>query len=202
MALNLLEAAQNKTKLHSLDVIERDLWDAPQKYARFSQWMAWACDWVVAGSISASLVEGWSNFIAPLTYFQLPYSMEDNFLETALKLPRILTPVIHFALSYLTLAHQGQTFGQKLFGVQVSGETSSLSWQEALYQALGTTVASVTAGFSVFWVDQLALTQTTTTAWGHWHFTHAHAPLEAAPIDLVAQAQSHSAFEEDFKLAA
>ena len=201
MALNLVDCTSQKSKLHPLDVVERELWPAPSKKDAMAQYWGWLADWGVALMLTAGMVNVWLEFIGPLSFLQLSSEASQVFEESSQYLTWIVAPIMHFCLNHLCLANLGQTFGQRLFGIAVSGAEKSLSWEESMLYSGGQTVSCVSFGTTVFLIDQLVGTHTTTASWQHWNFSvHARAETNTS-VDLVKQAEANTP-AQDFQKAA
>ena len=195
---NLLNLIDTKRTLDNWQLVDPALLPAPTKQHRTSLYLAWLWDMGLAYIIATAMITAWLEFMATLVLPFVSPATEYIFLGSAESLTWVLTSVVHFSLTFWALSASGQTFGMKIFKHVASDQGQTLSWQQAMLYAAGSTVSFVTAGLAAIALDHLALTTTQTEAHHHWQF-QAQVPVEVAPY-LVATLPTWVA--EEFKHAA
>ncbi len=150
MAPNLvLQAERGKT------LAPEALWDpalipAPARFSPSSLRYSWAADWLVAFFLATGLINTWIIFLDPLVLEHLPAQAQEVFFQSARLLLVMLTPILHFTLSFLGVHQSGQTLGQRLFRHHMHEEGELASWENAARWSAGSTLAFAFGGFALF----------------------------------------------------
>lgn len=199
-APSLIKFVQKNQRIQALHLVDRELLPAPIECNKTALLFAWLWDWGLALMVGSALITAWMEFLNQLVLpFVSPFA-QDTFMGSADSLTWIVAAFTHFALGFAGLCADGSSFGMRVFKHVVSSEENSLSWQEAMLYAAGSTVSLVTAGLGIFLLDRLALTSTQTTEFYHWQFGQASAQVHTTVPSLVSGLVTVGT--EEFKQAA
>lgn len=195
MIPNLVKLTHSKQALHAFHLVDSSLLPAPQMQSKTALYFAWMWDWAIAYFVASTLINSWVDFLAAMVFPYISVAAEMAFVGSADSLVWMMASLVHFSLSFFSLNAGGQTLGMKLFKHVASDAKQSLSWQQAMLYAAGSTVSLMTVGVTTLLLDKLTFTTTYTEAYHHWEFQSV-SRVEKNSVDLVAMAEENMPVEE------
>lgn len=201
MVPNLLKLSEEQVPLHQLYLVDPSARPAPVQQNKGALYFAWLWDFGLAFLISNSLIFAWLELLGQLVYPFVSPDAQRAFEGSADSMTIILTALTHACLTFSALNASGQTFGMRIFKHRVTSGAETLSWQQSLLWACGSTVSLASAGLTSLLLDRLSLTSTVTEEHFHWSFVTAPVTLQSAP-DLVAGLTTEVAALESYETAA
>jgi hypothetical protein len=175
---------------------------APQKTNSWAFYCAWVVDWVFAIAAAKLATSSWMDFVGPLGLSKLPGNATELISQYQTLATLVLAPLFFFTMSFFGVLFQSKTLGMRLFSHRVEAHTLN----EAVLWAWTSTVSAVLLGYPLLteWLDQVAMTSTSSDRYQHWLYSRPVFQLEPAPVNVLleAEAEAQVVDDEDYSEAA